>query len=166
MKTALLIIALLAVCFGGGYWLGRSSSDIIRSTTVRVDTLFYERPTPVRVLPPTYASVRVSRTLFAPADTVVRVVGDSSTDSVDMCVTIEHKPYQDSTYRAQVSGPRIGNLGPTLDWIETYNRTTERVQTVTKRSRFAVTAGVGIGCTPQGVQPYVGVGVGLILWQF
>ena len=61
--------------------------------------------------------------LFAPPDTVTEtVVVKVGADSVQMKVAMETRPYSDSTYRAQVSGPRIGNLRPTLDWIETYDR--------------------------------------------
>lgn len=94
------------------------------------------------------------------------VVVQLGADSVQMKVAVETRPYSDSTYRAQISGPRIGDLRPTLDWIETYDRTITRQQAVTKHSRFAVTAGVGAAYTPQGFQPYVGVGVGVILWKF
>ena len=53
---------------------------------------------------------------------------------------------------------------PTLDWFEVYGRTVERVQTGTKRHRFAVTAGVGVGYTPKGLQPYIGLNAGVVLW--
>lgn len=105
--------------------------------------------------------------LFAPPDTVTHtVVVKLGADSAQMKVAMETRPYSDSTYRAQVSGPRIGDLRPTLDWIETYDRTITRQQTVTKRSRFAVTAGVGAAYTPQGFQPTVGVQVGVVLWKW
>ena len=127
--------------------------------TTRIDTVFYPRPEP---LPGTYrlADISVPVLLFAPPDTVTEtVVVKIGADSVQMKVAMETRPYSDSTYRAQVSGPR-------LDWIETYDRTTIRQQVVTRRSRFALTAGVGAAYTPQGFQPTVGVGVGIILWQF
>ena len=142
-----------ALLFGWGY--RRGAASVVVEETTRIDTVFYPRPEPVPVL------------LFAPPDTVTEtVVVKVGADSVQMKVAMETRPYSDSTYRAQVSGPRIGNLRPTLDWIETYDRTTIRQQVVTRRSRFALTAGVGAAYTPQGFQPTVGVGVGIILWQF
>jgi hypothetical protein len=84
-------------------------------------------------------------------------------DSVDVKIDIETVIYEDTTYRAQVSGPRIGQYGPQLDWVQAYQKTI--TQTVTKKSRFAVTAGVGVGLTPAGIQPIVGVSAGIILWQ-
>lgn len=88
----------------------------------------------------------------------------SSPDSIAMTLEIETRLYEDSLYRAQVSGPAVAGYRPTLDWIETYSRT----QTITqpRRNRFAVTAGVGAAYTPRGFQPTVGVQVGVILWSF
>lgn len=158
----LLELLLLAAAFVLGYRLGVRSVEITETT--RIDTVYYEKPEPVRVLPPTFALVKVPRMLFA-RDTVFRtVIEPGGGDSVEITVPVEHKQYGDSTYRAQISGPRIGQLGPSLDWIETYNRTTTR--SVTKRNRFALTAGVGVGYTPQGFQPSAGVQVGVVLWGF
>lgn len=153
-----------ALLFGWGY--RRGAASVVVEETTRIDTVFYPRPEP---LPGTYrfADISVPVLLFAPPDTVTEtVVVKVGADSVQMKVAMETRPYSDSTYRAQVSGPRIGNLRPTLDWIETYDRTTTQQQVVTRRSRFALTAGVGAAYTPQGFQPTVGVGVGVILWQF
>lgn len=154
----LLELLLLAAAFVLGYRLGVRSVEVVE--TLRIDTVYYEKPDPVRILPPTFARMKVPRLLFA-RDTVFETVVVQG-DSVELAVTVEHKQYGDSTYRAQISGPRIGALGPSLDWIETYNRTMTR--SVTKRNRFAVTAGVGVGYTPQGFQPSVGVQVGVVLW--
>ena len=153
-----------ALLFGWGY--RRGAASVVVEETTRIDTVFYPRPEP---LPGTYrfADISVPVLLFAPPDTVTEtVVVKVGADSVQMKVAMETRPYSDSTYRAQVSGPRIGNLRPTLDWIETYNCTTTRQQVVTRRTRFALTAGIGAAYTPQGFQPTVGVGVGVILWQF
>ena len=142
-----------ALLFGWGYRRGAASVGI--RSEVRIDTVFYERPQPYGF----------SEQLFAPADTVVRVVeAANGTDSVQMEVPVRTLEYRDSTYYARVSGPVIGDLAPRLDWIETYNRTITR--TVTKRNRFAVTAGVGVGYTPQGLQPTIGVQAGVVLWNF
>jgi hypothetical protein len=165
MKYILEII-LIAGFFFLGYHFGRQSVNVVTTEVRRVDTVFYPKPEPARVLPPTFASVKVPRMLFAPRDTVYKTVIADGTDSIEIPVTVEHKEYGDSTYRAQVSGPRVGTLGPSLDWIETYNRTTIQQQTNTRRSRFALTAGVGAAYTPQGFQPYIGAGVGIILWQW
>lgn len=51
-------------------------------------------------------------------------------DSVQMEVAVRTLEYRDSTYYARVVGPVVGPLGPRLDFIETYNKTVERVQLV------------------------------------
>lgn len=150
-----------ALIFGWGYRRGAASAEI--RSEVRIDTVFYERPQPVN-FSDRLVRVNVPQLLFAPADTVVRVVeAVNGADSVQMEVPVRTLEYRDSTYYARVVGPVIGDLAPRLDWIETYNRTITR--TVTKRSWFAVTAGVGVGYTPQGLQPTIGVQAGVVLWS-
>ena len=150
-----------ALLFGWGYRRGAASVGI--RSEVCIDTVFYERPQPVN-FSDRLVQVNVPKLLFAPADTVVRVVeAANGADSVQMEVPVRTVEYRDSTYYARVSGPVIGDLAPRLDWIETYNRTITR--TVTKRNRFAVTAGVGVGYTPQGLQPTIGVQAGVVLWS-
>lgn len=149
-----------ALLFGWGYRRGAASA-VIRTVT-RIDTVFYERPQSYG-FSEQLVTVNVPRLLFAPADTVVRVVeAVNGSDSVQMEVPVRTLEYRDSTYYARVSGPVVGSLAPRLDWIETYNRTITR--TVTKRRRFAVTAGVGVGYTPQGLQPTIGMQAGVVLW--
>lgn len=151
-----------ALLFGWGYRRGAASVGI--RSEVRIDTVFYEQPQPVN-FSDRLVQVNVPKLLFAPADTMVRVVEVASgADSVQMEVPVRTVEYRDSTYYARVSGPVIGDLAPRLNWIETYNRTITR--TVTKRGKFAVTAGVGVGYTPQGLQPTIGVQAGVVLWNF
>ena len=166
MKSPLfyLLAALVAgsLLFGWGY--RRGSASVVVRTVTRIDTVFYERPQPSDFFVQ-LVRVNVPKLLFAPADTVVKVVETvNGADSVQMEIPVRTVEYRDSTYYARVVGPVVGSLAPRLDWIETYNRTI--TQTVEKRNRFAVTAGVGVGYTPQGFQPTVGVGVGVILWQW
>ena len=87
-------------------------------------------------------------------------------DSVAIELEIETLVYEDSLYRAQVSGPAVAGYRPSLDWIELYSRTQTITRTETRRNRFAVTAGVGAAYTPRGFQPTVGVQVGVVLWGF
>lgn len=158
-----LLAALVAgvLLFGWGY--RRGAASVVARTVTRIDTVFYERPQPVS-FSDWLVTVNVPRLLFAPADTVIRVVETGAGDSAQMEIPVRTLEYRDSTYYARVVGPVVGALTPRLDWIETYNRTTTR--TVTKRNRFAVTAGVGVGYTPQGLQPTAGVQVGVVLWSF
>lgn len=182
---SLILLLLLA----GAFWLGRRSvlPAIETVETVRVDTIYRDRPVPVAVTsrPITVNVPRIlfarecvkdscksftdaggyvkdSRKSFAYADTNQVVVADS----VAVEVQIETRTYRDSLLTAQVSGPVVGDYHPTLDWYEVYGRTRTITNTVTKRSRFAVTAGAGVAWTPEGIRPTVGVQIGVILWSF
>lgn len=164
----LLIVATLT--FLCGYFFGGRSVEPIVKESVRVDTVYYERPTIAKV-EARPVTVRVPRLIFAEdvkENNFPNIAHTESKpliikDSVDVKIDIETVIYEDTTYRAQISGPRIGQYGPQLDWAQVYQKTI--TQTVTKKSRFAVTAGVGVGLTPAGIQPIVGVSAGVILWQ-
>lgn len=169
MKTFWQILAAVLLV-GAGYLWGRQSADVVERVTIRVDTLFYERPKPFRSSFREMVAVRIPRMIVAPTDTVRQLVyvtvPESNGDSVSLNVPIVEREYRDSSYRAQVSGPQVGEYGPALDWIETYDRTTTHEVQRLRRSRFAVTAGVGMAYTSKGFQPYVGAGVGVVLWQW
>lgn len=167
---ALSIVVIALALFGGGYYLGTTSVEPIVEEQVRIDTIYYEKPTIAKVEARPIA-VRVPRLIFAedvkknnfPNITHTESKPLIVSDSVDVKIDIETVIYEDTTYRAQISGPRIGQYGPQLDWVKTCQKTI--TQTATKKSRFAVTAGVGVGLTPTGIQPMVGVSAGIILWQ-
>ena len=127
MKRWIVAAVALAAAFFGGWWLGQRAARTRIVERVRVDTRFYERPTPFAAAE-RMLEVNVPRLLFAPSDTVERlvVVGDS----VRITVAERTLEYRDSTYYARVVGPVVGQLGPRLDYLETYNKTVERVQLV------------------------------------
>lgn len=127
MKRWIVAAVALAAAFFGGWWLGQRAARTRIVERVRVDTRFYERPTPFAAAE-RMLEVNVPRLLFAPSDTVERtiVVGDS----VRITVTERTLEYSDSTYYARVVGPVVGPLEPRLDFIETYNKTVERMQLV------------------------------------
>jgi hypothetical protein len=60
-----------------------------------------------------------------PADTVIKEV--VRIDSVLIAADIERRVYQDSLYRAVVSGAVVGDIHPTLDEINIYSRSETRV---------------------------------------
>lgn len=180
--SILIFTAGIAAIFLLGWWARGNHFPDAGKMIVRVDTVYYERPQHVSstVRPIT---VNVPRVIFAPEVVAEDATTDScseipdtsgnvsetptsSADSVSIELAIETRVYEDSLYRAQVSGPAVGNYRPTLDWIEVYSRTTTITRTETKRHRFAVTAGVGAAYTPRGFQPTVGVQVGVVLWSF
>lgn len=157
MKTWIWAVISVVAAFLFGYWIGTRGGEVVETT--RVDTVFFEKPSPINTSD-IGVSVNVPKLVFA-RDTVDRIVVVG--DSVRMEVTERTLEYRDSTYYARVVGPVVGPLVPRLDFIETYNKTVTR--TVTKKPRFAVTAGAGVGWTPKGIQPVVGLHAGVILWS-
>lgn len=154
------IVLLLGVALG---WFLRPPQRIVE-VEQRIDTVYYAKPTPIAVSTER-RFVDVPRLLFAPADTVTICNGlpdehfpdvGKMMDSVTLDVAIEHREYRDSTYRAIVSGPVVGDLRPTLDEIETYNRTT--TITVERKQRFAITANAGVLYTADGFRPNLALG--------
>lgn len=127
--------------------------------------VFIDKPVPVEVTPAGYELV--------PAGTIDRVTQQIRLlqDSLDKKPTIvvrdsliyidvpmEQKHYGDSTYDAWVSG-----YHPALDSLR-FNQQTAIVEvpvykTVTKRWSVTIGPQVGYGFTPQGWQPYAGIGV-------
>lgn len=168
--------ASLLICFllAGAFWLGRRSvrPSIETIETVRVDTIYRDRPILVAsTLRP--VTISVPRLLFVQSDTTGTPAVDidsiemgipRTADSVAVEIPIETRTYRDSLLTARVSGPVVGDFHPTLDWYEVYGHTRTITNTVTKRNRFAVTAGAGVAWTPEGIRPTVGVQVGVVLW--
>lgn len=160
--SGVLFLALL----GAAYLLGRYTVPVKVKTVTTIDTVKVFAPAPIvsetKVIPLT-----VPKLVFALPDTVIReVMIATGNDSVKINVEVEKHEYKDNNYYAVVSGPAIGGLHPSLDFIETYNTTMSTVQTMRKRPKFAFTAGVGYGYSPKGVQPIVGVNFGVVLWSF
>lgn len=89
--------------------------------------------------------------------------GSVERDSAEVEIPIEQSVYEDSTYRAWVSGYRAR-----LDSIEVYaRRETVTVTRTTRQPRrwgIGITAGYGYGT--KGFQPYVGIGITYSIFSF
>lgn len=175
MKNTITTIVLLLLTFFAGWWLGRDSSRVTTQTVTHVDTIFYERPQPVGTSDK-LVTINVPRMLFVPANQIreatkkVEIPSQPVTncnrlessgsylpeqkDSVQ--ITITTKQYQDSTYRAQVSGVQIGDYTPTLDWIEVYNRSTTTSVVVRDPYTWEIGAAAGAWVTPDGNGAWLG----------
>lgn len=120
---SILLIILLIITF----ILGRKSVDIPEvSNETKIDTVYKEKPVPYKV-----ETVETKYVYLpsepSPPDTVYIDREIIVTDSVKVAIDIERKVYQDSTFRATVSGPRIGEYGPILDDISIYSRTEAKI---------------------------------------
>lgn len=83
-------------------------------------------------------------------------------DSARIEIPITQKKYETAEYRAYVSG-----YEPTLDSIFVTQRTTTiKIREPTSNKRFSIGLQAGYGMTPEGFQPYFGIGVSVNLWSF
>lgn len=152
MKRFSVIVAVVvatAIAFFGGrkyesHFKG-CRTDLKTDTLVVVHTDTINQFYPVEIARYVYDTIRVA---VAPDTIRVR-------DTIYMSLPVERVTYQDTTYKAVVSG-----YHPRLDTIEVYQR--ERIVTITERApvkRWGVGAMVGYGVCKSGLSPYVGIGV-------
>lgn len=152
------VLAVLMVVSGVLLWSDLHRRDTkpqtvvktVRDTLVMRDTIITYKPVPFNVY--------VVDTMWVP-------VTVNKTDTVWAQLPRTAKVYQDSTYRAVVSGFR-----PSLDTISVYQRT--KVITVTNNVRippprwsWGVQAGVGVNAGGS-VTPYLGIGIQYRLGDF
>ncbi len=83
-------------------------------------------------------------------------------DSADVLIPITQKVYEDSTYRAVISGYNVS-----LDEMLVFpKREVLTIRPQTKPKRWGVGVQAGYGITPAGFQPYLGVGITYNLFSF
>ena len=158
MKKWIMIFALLACAFLAGLFVGgrRDVPDVgvERDTLIVRDTDFIDRPYPVYV-----ARTRTDTVRLALVDSSHTTVIE---DSATVEVPISRKVYEDSTYRAVISGFRAN-----LDSLWVYNTIKEITVTKTvkmppKHWGLGVSAGPSLLVTPRGdVKGGLGVTAGL-----
>lgn len=173
----LLLILLLGVILGAtviarlvpNRWMSRMSGEaVVCDTTTVYDTIRVYKPVPRDSVVIRYITevVKVTReeeeTPVAeeaePAPVIT--VDVTSADSVRVSVPITQKVYETEDYRAYVSGYQ-----PSLDSL-LFLRPTQIVRIKEKPKRWGIGVQVGYGFTPQGAQPYIGVGISYNLFRF
>ena len=154
----LIVLLALAVLF---LWNRQQKLSMLSQpdTTEYVETIpfYYPVPKDSVVIKYKYAKLPVKKdTCISKGDTCLAPV-----DSVEVVIPITQKIYEDSLYRAWVSGYDVK-----LDSIEFYIRTREiRIPVLfpAKRKRWGLGLQAGYSY-PNGL--YVGVGVSYNLWQW
>ena len=141
------------VAFMCGLWLclliTRCTNKAATEPTLRdtiVDTIKVVKPIAVDSVVTRYKWVNVERVKDT---TIVNEVSEVVFDTIRIRLPIESKHYTAESYDAWVSG-----YEPSLDSIKVYQR-----EVKTKQSRWSIGLQGGLGITPKGLQPYVGVGV-------
>lgn len=135
----------LVVGFVLGWWLcNRGQADIVTTVETTIDTTKYYNPKPIE---PTIVEriVTIPKLVYVPADTIVKTIVRVERDTIEVSYPVEQREYKDSTYYAVISGAVVGERRPTLDYIETYNKTTTIMQAK----------------PPKKLRPYVGASVGV-----
>lgn len=147
----LAVLLCAAGVFCGGYSLGvaHRGVDSVRVVSVRVDTFTITEVKEVERKVVDVRLVPLTRTDTVFSTDTLRLVGDSA-----VAVPVEQRHYADTAYEAWVSGYR-----PRLDSIRVYERVSSVVVRDAPVSRWGVGLSAGLGLTPRGVLPYVGVGV-------
>lgn len=146
----------LGIFFAGRYTAKKPDSAQV---VTRVDTLIV-RDT-ITQEKPVYITTTQVRTEYVPVLDTLRI-----RDTLFVPVTIEKRVYEDSLYRAEVSG-----YSPSLDKIEIYQQkqvVTQFVQVPeVKRKRWGIGVQAGYGINANGSHsPYIGIGLSynLICW--
>lgn len=143
------------IAFICGLWLclliTRCTNKAATEPTLRdtiVDTIKVVKPIAVDSVVTRYKWVNVERVKDT---TIDNEVSEVVFDTIQVRLPIESKHYTSINYDAWVSG-----YEPQLDSIKVYNR---EVIVKPKQSRWSIGLQGGVGITPRGVQPYVGIGV-------
>lgn len=147
------------IAFICGLWLcllitrctGKATTEPPLRDTI-VDTIKVIKPIAVDSLVTRYKWVNVERVKDT---TIVNEVSEVVFDTIRVRLPIESKHYTSVNYDAWVSG-----YEPTLDSIKVYNR---EVIVKQKQSRWSIGLQGGVGMTPKGLQPYIGIGIGYLL---
>lgn len=125
-KSSLWYVVAIVVGFLVGFF--SRPTQVVTKETVKYDTTIYYKPKPLstNIEPRVF---NVPKLVFAPSetriDTLIRV------DSVKVLLAVEEREYRDSSYRAVVRGPVVGDCHPELSEMEIYTR--EITRSVVKR---------------------------------
>lgn len=164
MKQTIIILAilLLASVLANVMLLNRAGPEEPgERVTTTYDTIPFPQPIPVDSLVLRYVTEKLP-TADQPSSPMasVEIIVDSMVcqapnDSVDVVIPITQKVYEDSTFRAYVSG-----YNPALDSIQIFQRKeTIYIRSPTKNKRWGIGIQAGCGLTPHSVQPYIGIGI-------
>lgn len=146
---SILWITITAVLCIISYQRGASSAVVVSDTieVVKHDTIERIKPIAVESKAIGLKSYRVKL--------LGKIEINDSTDSVEVELPITQKEYGDSTYRAWVSG-----YDARLDSIKMYQPTRYiTINTKQEPSKWSIGLQGGVGITPKGIQPYIGIGI-------
>lgn len=169
MKKALIFVVILLIASMVANVLLWRQSQLEEHREIYIDTIPYRTPIPVDSFVIRYVTEKLpiapdpcASTDITTIDTLVTKIESPCKDSVEVAIPITQKVYEDSTYRAYVSG-----FHPALDSIFiTQRKEVIYIRSPTKRKRWSVGIQVGAGITPSRVEPYLGVGISYNIFTF
>lgn len=163
MKRFIYIVIVIVVLACGltiGYRFGDSGAIGVVADTIYIhDTMVVREPVAVESKPVGVRSYRVKLLgrIGKQNDSIGKQNGKQN-DSVEVELPIEQKVYSDSLYKAWVSG-----FDARLDSIYIYQPTRYiTIKTTEQQSRWSWGVQAGMGITPKGLQPYIGIGATII----
>lgn len=133
-------------------------SDTTRFTVI--DTVVYRYPIPVDSIVVRYvtANLPIAEDGNKACQNILtngNIDVENIPDSVNVIIPISQNVYEDSTYKAWISGYHT-----TIDSIYVFPRNEViTIITTPKKKRWHIGSSVGYGITPDGLQPYVGLSV-------
>jgi hypothetical protein len=167
MKKAsgIILLILLAVIAIQEYRIRNIESETTTVTVIH-DTITITTPAPISV-----AETGQVRTKLPVAELPVIELPIIDTlpavaDSAEVIIPISTKVYEDTLYRAVISG-----YNASLDTIQIYRNTVyvDHFREVTKMvrpGRWSIGLQVGYGTNFRGMRPYIGIGIGYRLFDF
>ncbi len=169
MKKSLFILVFLLIASIVANVLLWKRSQVEEHREIFIDTIPYLQPVPVDSLVVRYVTEKLplatKLTVLVDTvsiDTLVTVSRGETKDSVEVVLPITQKVYEDSTYRAYVSG-----YHPALDSINIFRRNeVVYIRSPTKPKRWGIGIQVGYGITPKRAEPYIGIGISYNLFSF
>lgn len=147
----------------------------VQDRSVFVDTIPYYKPVPKDSIVIRYVTKRLPVAEEEPvrknfleneqvehADDSLYRQKPEQADSADVIIPITQTVYEDSTYRAVISGYNVS-----LDEMLVFpKREVLTIRPHAKPKRWSVGVQAGYGITPAGFQPYLGVGITCNLFSF
>lgn len=144
-KIIIIVLHLVLLAFLA-FFLRHREAEVVEVEVVKTDTIRITDT--VVIVQPICTEKRITDTiLIHTTDTLMR--------EVVVSLPREEKVYEDSTYRAVVSG-----YLPSLDSMQIYHKQSfVKVTEQITPPRWSLGLQGGVGLTPKGFQPYLGVGV-------
>ncbi len=154
MKTTLYLIAILALLTTSFYFGYQYKGDRVITHT---DTLTITKIDTIRITQVKYIKEHIIDTIKVPIiSNSIHTDTIRINDTLYIQLPISQRLYKGADYTAWVSGYR-----PKLDSIEVYQKTvTNTINNYIKPSKWTVTAGIGVGVSRNGLEPFIGVMAG------